>query len=65
MFNVGVHMLSIAGEHLLVQICFMSFCSVAVCIESSQHHPEGEETPQLGWPRSVVSTLSSMGETHS
>lgn len=23
MFNVGVHMLSLAGEHLLVQICFM------------------------------------------
>lgn len=26
MFNVGVHMLSIAGEHLLVQICFMFLC---------------------------------------
>lgn len=25
MFNVGVHMLSLAGEHLLVQICFMLF----------------------------------------
>lgn len=25
MLNVGVHMLSLAGEHLLVQICFM-FC---------------------------------------
>lgn len=23
MFNVGVHMLSLAGEHLLVQTCFM------------------------------------------
>lgn len=60
MFNVGVHMLSLAGEHLLVQICFMffiSFGSVVVCVGSSQHCPEGKETPRLiPEPKSMVST---------
>lgn len=51
MFNVGVHMLSLAGEHLLVQTCFMfiiiiiviiSYCSVVICTGKCQRHPEGE-----------------------
>lgn len=32
MFNVGVHMLSLAGEHLLVQICFMFFISFCLLL---------------------------------
>lgn len=43
-----LHMLSLAGEHLLVQTCFMfiiiiiSYCSVVICTGKCQRHPEGE-----------------------
>lgn len=45
MFSVGVHMLSLAGEHLLVQTWFCFFVSSdVVCIGSFQHRPEVRET---------------------
>lgn len=60
MLNVGVHMLSLAGEHLLVQICFMFhflFDLFVVCVGSGQHHPEGRgeiEAPFLSRPESLT-----------
>lgn len=41
LLNVGVHMLSLAGEHLLVQKCFMFFSSV--CVKCSALVEDGRE----------------------
>lgn len=42
LLNVGVHMLSLAGEHLLVQKCFM-FSSSVVCVMRSAPVGSGRE----------------------
>ena len=54
MFNVGVHMLSLAGEHLLVQICFMFFISFCVALlfvsgvlSAIREEGEGEKKKKL------------------
>lgn len=43
LLNVGVHMLSLTGEHLLVQKCFM-FSSSVVCVMCSAPVKNGTES---------------------